>query len=344
VNGTVSGGGVKIGSGDRLTGAERTIGPVTRTEELRFRAGDASLAATLTLPDGEGRLPWALLVPSWLPRGRDGDWDRVGHPSWFAPSPPDAWPGLFTRLADAFAARGVATLRYAPRGCGESDGAWETVSLFTRIDDARDAIGAMRSRPELDLRRAAVVGHGEGASVALSVAIGDPAIGAVGLIGPAARSLRGVMRRGAAERGRTGADREHPIVEALDRNLEELVERADRRETTMLLNEIELNLAAWEQGFHTPAMALATMLHRNVVLAHGSHDVWTGPEESLFLADALREAGNTPELQLLDGAGHDLAEADHAAIGAFADALSARMEARELPPVLLAIEEMSADG
>ena len=58
---------------------------------------------------------------------------------------------------------GVASLRYDPRGCGESDGAWEEVDLFTRIDDARDAIGAMRSRRELDLRRTAIVGHGEGA-------------------------------------------------------------------------------------------------------------------------------------------------------------------------------------
>lgn len=343
VNGTASGGGAKIGSGERLTGAERTIGPVMHIEKLRFRAGDASLAATLTLPEADGRLPWVLLVPSWLPRGRDGDWDRAGHPSWFAPAPGDAAPGLFTRLADAFAARGVASLRYDPRGCGESDGAWERVDLFTRIDDARDAIGAMRSRAELDLRRTAIIGHGEGAGVALSVAIGDPAIGAVGLIGPSARSLRGVMRRGAAERERTGVDREHPIVAALDRNLEELVERADRREPTMRLNLIDLSLAAWEQGFHTPALALATMLHRNVVLAHGSHDAWADPEESLFLADALREAGNDAEMQVLNGAGHDLAEADDTAIGAFADAVTTRMEPRELPPVLLAIEEMGSD-
>ncbi len=320
-----------------------------RSEEIRVRAGEITLGATLTLPDGdaEGRLPWALLVPSWLPRGRDGSWDRAGHPAWFAPAAGPPQPGPLERIADALAARGVASLRYDPRGCAESGGDWAASSLFTRIDDARDAIGAMRSRRELDLRRTAIVGHGEGAVVAISVAIGDPAIGAVGLVGPPARSFRDVLRRGAAERERTGVDREHPFVAALDVAAEELIERALRREPEMELRvggaSVRISLAAWEQAFHTPALALATMLHRHVVIAHGSRDAWAHPDESRLLAAVLAEAGNEPVLQPVDGAGHDLAEATDDRIGAFADALIAGMEPRELPPVLVAIEEMTAD-
>lgn len=317
-----------------------------RSDGLRFRAGDLSLAATLTLPDGEGRLPWVLLVPSWLPRNRDGAWDRERHAAWFAPVAGQGSPGLLARLADALARFGVASLRYDPRGCGESDGDWEGSDLFSRIDDARDAIGAMRSRRELDLRRTAIVGHGEGAVIALSVAIGDPAIGAVGLIGAPARSFRDVLRRGAAVRSRTGTDREHPVVAGLDRSVEELIERAERREATATVevgdDRTTLALAAWEQAFHTPALALATMLHRNVVLAHGSSDAWADPDESSLLSAALAEAGNQPTLQVMEGAGHDLAEADDGRIAAVAEALVARMEPRELPPVLVAIEEMGS--
>jgi uncharacterized protein len=314
---------------------------MAHSEDLRFRAGDASLAATLMLPDErDGRVPWAVLVASWLPRSRDGDWDRLAHADWFVLPAPGAPAGLLARLADALADRGVASLRYDPRGCGESDGAWEEVDLFTRIDDARDAIGAMRSRRELDLRRTAIVGHGEGAAVAMSVAIGDPAIGAVGLVGPSARSLRDVLRRGVAERSRTGADREHPVVAALDRAAEELIERAERREPGMQLNVaghgVLLRLAEWEQGIHMPPLALATMLHRNVVIAHGSADAWADPDESALLAsvlpDALRRA--------VDGAGHGLEEASDERIGELADALATRIERRDLPPVLVAIEEM----
>ena len=313
---------------------------MSRTDELRFRAGDLSLAATLTLPAGDGRLPWALLVSSWLPRSRDGDWDRARHPDWFAPSATHAPVGLLARIATALAERGVASLRYDPRGCGESDGSWEGSDLFSRIDDARDAIGAMRSRPELDLRRTAIVGHGEGVAIALSVAIGDPAIGAVGLIGASARSHRDVLRRGVAERGRTGRDRQHPMVAALDRAAEELIERAERREAVITIEGRRLSLAGWEQAFHTPALALATMLHRNVVMAHGTEDAWADADESRLLAAVLRDAGNDPVLQLVGGAGHELEQAGAAEIGAFAEALVARMEPRELPPVLTAIEEM----
>jgi hypothetical protein len=320
-----------------------------RSDEIRVRAGEITLDATLSLPDGDtdGRLPWVLLVPSWLPRGRDGSWDRAGHAAWFAPAAGPPQPGPLERIADALAARGVASLRYDPRGCAESGGDWAASSLFTRIDDARDAIGAMRSRRELDLRRTAIVGHGEGAVVAISLAIGDPAIGAVGLVGPPARSLRDVLRRGAAERGRTGVDREHPFVAALDVAAEELIERALRREPEIELRvageSVRISLAAWEQAFHTPALALATMLHRHVVIAHGSRDAWAHPDESRLLGAVLAEAGNEPVLQPVDGAGHDLAEAADDRIAAFADALIAGMEPRELPPVLVAIEEMTAD-
>ncbi|HEX2767198.1 MAG TPA: alpha/beta hydrolase [Candidatus Limnocylindria bacterium] len=313
-------------------------------DEVRMRAGDVTLAGTLTLPPADGRRPWVLLVGSWLPRTRDGELDHAGHPSWFA-RPSTTRPGLLARLADALAERGVASLRLDGRGTGASGGAWETTSLFTRIDDARDAIGAMRSRPELDLRRTAIVGHGEGAAVALSVAIGDPAIGAVGLIGAWARSLRTVLRAGVAARDRTGTDRGHPLVAALDAASEELIERAERGERQLTLrlatgDAVTLDLAAWEQGIHTPPLALATMLHRPVVLLHGRADAWADAEESRLLAGTLREAGNEPQLRLVDGAGHDLDEADDGRIGAFADDLVARMQPRELPPVLVAIEEM----
>jgi len=320
---------------------------VGHSQELKVTAGDATLAGTLTLPDappdGRGRYPAALLLPSWLPRTRDGAWDRVGHPAWFAPSEPG--PGLLARLAEALAAHGVATLRCDPRGCGVSDGAWEAVSLFTRIDDARDMLAAMRSHASLDLRRTAIVGHGEGATLALSVAIGDPAVSALTLIGPSARSWREVMRRGVAERARTGTDLQHPLIAALDRVSEELIERAERREPAIGLHvrgagAVRLQLAGVEQAIHTPALALATMLHRSVALVHGELDAWSDPEESALHEQALRGAGNQPSRQVVAAAGHDLAEAPDAIVDEVAADLAARITPVELPPVLVALEEM----
>jgi pimeloyl-ACP methyl ester carboxylesterase len=322
-----------------------------RIEELSIRAGDATLAGTLTFPDqppagdGRGRYPNALLLPSWLPRDRDGGWDRAGHPTWFAPA--SGAPGLLRRLAEALAAQGVASLRCDPRGCGSSDGAWEAAALFARIDDARDMLSAMRSHGALDLRRSGIVGHGEGATLALSVAIGDPAISALTLVGAAARSQRDVLRRGVAARARTGADRQHAIVAALDRWSEDLVERAERREGSIRIRVagawMDLQLAGLEQAIHTPNIALVTMLHRSVTLVHGSADAWAAPDESELLSNALREAGNDPAVRVIPGAGHDLAEADDAVIAELAADLGRRLLPRELPPVLVALEEMGGD-
>jgi alpha-beta hydrolase superfamily lysophospholipase len=320
-----------------------------RSEELRIRAGDANLAGTLFLPDApppddrRGRYPNALLLPSWLPRDRDGAYDRIGHRDWFADRPMP--PGLLGRLAEALAARGVASLRADPRGCGSSDGAWEEVSLFAKIDDARDMLAAVRGRRELDLRRTGIVGHGEGAGIALAVAIGDPAVSALTLIGASARSWRDTLRRAAAARGRDGTDHDHPIVAAIDRWSEDLIERAERQEPSFKLSlrggrSVTLSLAAFEQAIHTPPLALATMLHRSVGLVLGGRDAWSDPEESMLLAASLATTGEAPQTRLIPAAGHDLSEASDALIGEIADDLAARLLPRDLPPVLVAIEEM----
>jgi pimeloyl-ACP methyl ester carboxylesterase len=311
-------------------------------EEVRFLAGDAMLAGTLQLPDGAGRFPSVLLLPSYFARDRDGSWDREGHPSWFAPAEQQ---GLLARFAAALAERGVASLRYDKRGCGRSDGAWERSDLFTLIDDARDALGWLRGRRELDLRRTGLIGHGEGAGIAISLAIGDPVIGALTLAGGAARSWRDVLRRGVAERMRMGIDRDHALVLAVDRAAEELIEASDRREPSRVLHvggtdAIELNLAAWEQAIHTPPLALASMLHRSVTLVHGEADAWVDRDEGRLMQATLAATGNRPALRLVSGAGHDLEEASDQLIGELADEHAARLLPRELPPVLLAIEEM----
>jgi len=322
---------------------------VPHAEELPIRAGAATLAATLLLPEepaAGGRYPNVLLLPSWLPRDRDGSYDRIGHAAWFA-ADRRAGPGLLRRLAEALARLGVASLRADPRGCGQSDGAWEEVTLFAKIDDARDMLAAMRGRSELDLRRSGIIGHGEGAGIALAVAIGDPVISALTLVGASARSWRDTLRRAAAARGRDGTEHDHPIVATIDRWSEDLIERAERREATLRLplpggDAVTLSLAPIEQAIHTPPLAMATMLHRSVALVHGGADTWSDPGESRLLEAALRAAGEAPTTRLVLGAGHDLAEASDEVISEVAADLAGRLLPRDLPPVLLAIEEMGS--
>jgi alpha-beta hydrolase superfamily lysophospholipase len=80
-----------------------------------------------------------------------------------------------------------------------------------------------------------------------------------------------------------------------------------------------------------------------VALVHGADDAWSHPDESVLLADALGERGSRPGRRLVPEAGHDLAEAPDAVIHEIAGDLATRIRAVELPPVLVAIDEMS-DG
>jgi len=326
---------------------------MARDEELRITAGQVVLSGTLTLPDPEPggdatdhRPPAVLLLPSLLPRDRDGRLDRRRHPGWFLPAPRFE-RGILAHLSLALAARGVASLRYDKRGCGRSGGRWAEAGLFTLIDDARDAIGVLRGHPRVDPSRIGIAGHGEGGWLALSVAAADPAIGPLTLIGAPARGLRDVLRRAVAERARLRRSQRpepaHPFVLALDRGLEELIERADRGEPRMVLalpggRRAVLGLAAWEQAMRISTRALATLQRRSVTLVHGERDVWVDPDESGLLAATLREVG-APSRSLVPGAGHDLAEAPPELWRDLASDMAARLQPRRLPTVLLSISD-----
>jgi hypothetical protein len=144
-------------------------------------------------------------------------------------------------------------------------------------------------------------------------------------------------------------DHAQPLDASLERGSEELIERADRHEPAIPLRlrsgeELVLGLAAWRQAFQTPPFALATMLHRSVTCVHGAMDAWSDPDESKLLVEALRRGANAPQLRIVGGAGHDLAEAPDAVATEIAEDLAARLQARSLPPVLLALQDTGPDA
>jgi pimeloyl-ACP methyl ester carboxylesterase len=325
---------------------------MARDEELSITAGQVTLRGTLTLPDeanamdatDDTRRPAVLLLPSLLPRDRDGILDHDRHAGWFLPEA-GGHPGLLARLATELAGHGVASLRYDKRGCGRSDGDWATSGLFTLVDDARDALAVLRGHQAIDPARIGLVGHGEGAWLALSVAGADPAIGPLTLVGAPARGLRDVLRRAAAERTRhpRGSDPQpsHPFIAALDRGLEELIERAERGEAGMTLvlpagERVDIGLAGWEQAFRIPTRALATLQRRSVTLVHGDADAWVDRDEADLLEAALAATAAPARIRVA-GAGHDLAEAGPDVLRDVAADLRARLQPRRLPTVLLSI-------
>lgn len=138
--------------------------PPYHEEEVVFSNFTARLrlTGTLTVPPGAGPFPAVVLVSDLGEQDRDG-------------LAPGTQPSLLSyrllgSLADYLTRHGVAVLRFDDRGVGQSAGCDDTATPEQRASDVQAALNYLRTRPEADLLRLGLVGHGEGANVALLVA------------------------------------------------------------------------------------------------------------------------------------------------------------------------------
>ncbi|MDO7844852.1 acyl-CoA thioester hydrolase/BAAT C-terminal domain-containing protein [Hymenobacter sp. M29] len=115
-------------------------------------AGGVRLNGILRLPTGQGPFPAAVLLPE---RGVNAS----------NPNSPDNQ--LLNTLADYLVSQGVVVLRLHERGQGGSGGSAATTTLAERSADAIAALNYLRTRPQVDVTRLGLIGHGEGANVAL---------------------------------------------------------------------------------------------------------------------------------------------------------------------------------
>ncbi len=83
------------------------------------------------------------------------------------------------QLAGALADAGFLAVRYDKRGYGQSGGRSESATLSDQAEDARAVARWLSNRKDVDPKRIAVVGHGEGAMVGLLAASRDRRFAAV---------------------------------------------------------------------------------------------------------------------------------------------------------------------
>ncbi|GAC1616912.1 MAG: alpha/beta hydrolase [Candidatus Dormibacteraceae bacterium] len=146
-----------------------------------------SLAATLRLPSviATGKVAGVLIIPEPWAADRDGRQQEIGLTN----SP-------YRVLADRLAERGIASLRYDQRGVGDTQvGPGATIGgLFEIQQDAVAAYFALARQPELDRARIAVVGHGAGGLVGMSMFGTDGAPAALAVIDTPGRSFGDEIR------------------------------------------------------------------------------------------------------------------------------------------------------
>ncbi|MBI5490267.1 MAG: alpha/beta fold hydrolase [Deltaproteobacteria bacterium] len=122
------------------------------TRELDFDNPDGThLAGTLTVPEGAGPHPAVILLTGSGLQNRD--YALFWHKPWVV-------------IADAFARRGIATLRFDDRAVGGSTGNPSDTTMNDMAADAVAGVEALALQPDIDPERIGVLGHSQGATVA----------------------------------------------------------------------------------------------------------------------------------------------------------------------------------
>lgn len=130
-----------------------------------------NIAATLTRPKvAAARNPAVVLLSG----ASTGDRDSIA-----------AGVPIMSQLAGALANAGFMVLRYDRRGFGQSGGRSESATMSDAAEDVRLMVRYLSAKNDVDSRRIALAGHGEGAWVALLAASREKKVaGVVSLDGP----------------------------------------------------------------------------------------------------------------------------------------------------------------
>ncbi|HLB93858.1 MAG TPA: alpha/beta fold hydrolase [Candidatus Babeliales bacterium] len=134
---------------------------------------EIKLAGTLTLPTMAAPCPAVVLIPGYGPSDRNAT---------FAGKQP------FKMIADDFASKGIAVLRYDKRGVGESTGDYNNATSRDFADDVKAGIGYLKTDPNINHAQIGLVGISEGGFIAAIVAAESSEVNFVVLLAAAVMS------------------------------------------------------------------------------------------------------------------------------------------------------------
>ncbi|WP_428150965.1 alpha/beta hydrolase family protein [Brevundimonas sp.] len=277
-------------------------------EDVTFRNDGAgiTLSGTLTVPEGEGPFPAAVLLTGSGAQDRD---ETI-----FDHKPFAVW-------ADALTRRGIAVLRYDDRGVGGSGGGTVDDTSEDFATDAAAAIAFLRTRPDIDATRIGLMGHSEGGTTApLAVSEGASAAFMVMLAGPAVTGADIITEQAArlAEAAGASADQvaetrrvQGEVMAAVVRNKDDGQAAARDVEAALVAAGqsaeqahagVRVLSSPWYRFFasHDPAPALAA-LHIPVLAVYGGKDLQVPADQN---AAALARIQPRAEIVVLPGLNH----------------------------------------
>ncbi|MFQ5530617.1 MAG: alpha/beta hydrolase family protein, partial [Gemmatimonadota bacterium] len=290
------------------------------TEDLVFGNDGAGieLAGTLTLPEGPGPHPAAVLISGSGPQNRDEE--VFGHRP-------------FLVLADYLTRQGIAVLRYDDRGVGASGGSHETATSADFAGDAASAVAYLGQRGDIDVTQIGLIGHSEGGVIAPLVAVESEDVAYVIMIaGPGVRGDSLLMLQAEAinraagatdEQVATNRDLQRRLFAAVashsgEADLETEVRRVfDEASVGMTAGQIDGQVAflttPWMRWFlsHDPVPVLQRLTVPTLAVT-GSKDLQVPAEANLSAIENALEAAGNPDFQVvaLDGLNHLLQTAE----------------------------------
>jgi len=152
-------------------------------ESVTIPATGFNLAGTITKPaNATTPLPALILIGGSGPTDRDET--VAGIP-------------VFGQLARDLVANGFIVVRYDKRGVGQSGGRAESVTIADYAEDARSVLVWLEKRKDVDKDRIGLVGHSEGAAVAMLLAGRERGkVGAIALLaGPSTNGAAIVLEQ-----------------------------------------------------------------------------------------------------------------------------------------------------
>jgi len=148
---------IEIAREDIASAASRTTAfSIAGDESVTIPSLGFNLGGTITKPAAaKGPLPALILIGGSGPTDRDET--VAGIP-------------VFGQLARELVSAGFVVVRYDKRGVGQSGGRSESVTIADYAEDARQVLLWLEKRPEVDKEKIGIVGHSEGALVAMLLA------------------------------------------------------------------------------------------------------------------------------------------------------------------------------
>ena len=138
-----------------------------RREEVAFANGNIILAGDITLPEGEGPFPAAVLISGSGIQDRDSDFFGFK---------------FFEVLVEHTVPLGIAVLCFDDRGIGGSSGDILEATLEDRAIDVRAGVDLLLSRSDIDSTRIGLIGHSEGGMVALLETVRNDRVAFIALL------------------------------------------------------------------------------------------------------------------------------------------------------------------